>query len=42
MLEFGNAEFTAPPMDQLRLNIDTHALRTQLGAHMGLEGVSNT
>lgn len=39
MLEFGNAEFTAPPMDQLRLNIDTHALRTQLGAHMGLEGV---
>lgn len=39
MLEFGNSEMIAPAMEQLRLNVDTDALRTQLGSHIGLAGV---
>ncbi|GAA1628576.1 DUF3732 domain-containing protein [Leucobacter chromiireducens] len=39
MLEFGNSEMVAPPAEQLRLNVDTEALRTQLGTHIGLAGV---
>ncbi|MCF6746148.1 DUF3732 domain-containing protein [Blastococcus sp. KM273128] len=36
MLEFG-ADLTPPPLEELRANIDTRALREQLGRHIGIE-----
>ncbi|WP_222193298.1 DUF3732 domain-containing protein [Modestobacter italicus] len=36
MLEFG-ADLTPPPLEDLRVNIDTRALREQLGRHIGIE-----
>lgn len=39
MLEFGGPDLEMPPFDRLRENVDSSALRVQIGARIGLDNV---